>query len=115
MSGQVIASVPGGPCLFCLGFLNEEKLSREAAKYGDAGINPQVVWANGVVASAAVGIGVDMITGWTKVQGNVVYLMYEGNKGTLKPHPRLRQLETWQACPHYPDNLWAILNSHDYR
>ena len=44
MSGQVILSMPGGPCMFCLGFLTEEKLGREAAPYGAAGGRPQVVW-----------------------------------------------------------------------
>ena len=102
MSGQIITSIPGGPCLFCLGFLTEEKLSREAAKYGAAGVNPQVVWANGVVASTAVGVAIDMVTGWTKATRNTTYLMYEGNHGTLRPHPRLKQLEKWKNCPHYP-------------
>jgi hypothetical protein len=105
MSGQVIASIPGGPCMFCLGFLTEEKLAREAAKYGAAGINPQVVWANGVVASTAVGLGIDIVTGWTAAKKNSVYLMYEGNKGEVRPHPRLRQLESWTKCSHFPNHL----------
>src|SRR5262249_33716925 len=42
MGGQVILSMPGGPCMFCLGFLNDEMLSREAARYGAAGGRPQV-------------------------------------------------------------------------
>ncbi len=105
MSGQVIASIPGGPCLYCLGFLTEEKLSREAAEYGAAGKNPQVVWANGVVASSAVGIGLDLLTGWTKVRKKTIYLMYAGNEGIIKPHPRLMQLEDWHNCPHFPDDL----------
>lgn len=91
--------------MFCLGFLTEEKLAREAAKYGAAGINPQVVWANGVVASTAVGIGVDIVTGWTTAQKNTVYLMYEGNSGVVRPHPRLKQLDGWNGCSHYPNHL----------
>lgn len=102
ISGQVIASIPGGPCLSCLGFLNEEKLAREAARYGAAGLNPQVIWANGIVASAAIGVGIEILTGWTQRRKETLYLMYEGNNGILKPHPRLKQLEGWESCMHYP-------------
>ena len=56
MGGQVILSMPGFPCMFCMGFLTEEKLGREANNYGAAGGRPQVVWANGVLASTAVGL-----------------------------------------------------------
>jgi len=51
MSGQVILSMPGMPCMFCTGYLTDEKLGREAARYGNTGGRPQVVWANGVLAS----------------------------------------------------------------
>ena len=30
MGGQVILSMPGSPCMTCLGFLNEASLAREA-------------------------------------------------------------------------------------
>ena len=40
MGGQVILSMPDGPCMFCMGFLNEQKLGREAAQYGAAGDRP---------------------------------------------------------------------------
>lgn len=104
LSGQIIASFPGGPCMTCLGFLTENKLSKEAAKYGDAGKNPQVVWANGVVASAAVGIAVDIVTGWSNSLSDVVYLSYEGNLGLLTPHKYLQFVN--RPCTHYPtDNV----------
>lgn len=100
LSGQVIASLPGGPCMWCLGFLTEKKLAAEAKKYGDAGHNPQVVWANGVVASAAVGIAVDLVTGWTGSAQDVVYLSYEGNSGLVLPHKRLTVVD--RPCQHFP-------------
>ena len=40
MGGQVILSMPGAPCMTCLGFLNEATLAREAGAYGDAGPRP---------------------------------------------------------------------------
>ncbi len=101
MGGQVILSMPGGPCMFCLGFLTEEKLGREAQKYGATGGRPQVVWPNGVLASTAVGIAINLLTNWTRSKPQTVYLAYRGNDGTLIPHPRLEYLKN-APCPHYP-------------
>jgi hypothetical protein len=101
MGGQVFLSMPGGPCMFCLCFLNERVLAQEGERYGDAGPRPQVVWPNGVLASTAVGIAVDLLTDWTRSLRNVVYLEYDGNKGIVKPHVRLEYLED-RPCPHYP-------------
>jgi hypothetical protein len=99
MSGQVVLSMPGGPCMTCLGYLNAVVLEREADKYGDAGVRPQVVWANGMLASAAVGVVVDLITGWTGAPTSI-YLEYDGNAQTLVPPQRLKYVKT--PCPHFP-------------
>jgi len=101
MVGQVILSMPGRPCMFCLGFLTEERLAEEARRYGDLGERPQVVWPNGVLASAVVGIAVDLVTGWSGQGDRLVYLSYDGNSGCLGPHKRLEYVEDG-ACPHYP-------------
>lgn len=101
MGGQVILSMPGGPCMFCLGFLNEVALTREAERYGDAGLRPQVVWPNGVLASTAVGIAIDLLTDWTRSLRGVVYMSYDGNRGTVQPHVRLQYLGE-KMCGHYP-------------
>lgn len=100
MSGQIILSAPGGPCMFCMHFLTEEKIGREVANYGAAGGRPQVVWANGVLASTAVGVAVDTLTGWTK-SPPPIYLQYNGNDSTLTPHVRLGYMAPG-SCPHYP-------------
>jgi hypothetical protein len=100
MSGQVILSMPGAPCMKCLGFLNEVTLAQEAAGYGDAGIRPQVVWANGILASAAVGIAVDLLTGWSTALQAPIYLEYDGNQSILRPSVRLDYVES--VCPHFP-------------
>jgi hypothetical protein len=101
MGGQVILSMPGGPCMFCLGFLNERALTREAERYGGAGPRPQVVWPNGVLASTAVGIAIDLLTDWSRSLRDVVYMSYDGNKGTVQPHIRL-QYPGEKVCNHYP-------------
>lgn len=100
MAGQVILSMPDGPCMFCLGFLTEERLAREAAQYGAAGGRPQVVWPNGVLASTAIGVAMDIVTGWTRQRDRLVYLSYDGNTGEVKPHVRLRFLRN-HRCEHY--------------
>ena len=103
MAGQVILSMPGGPCLFCLGFLTDEKLAREAANYGAAGGKPQVVWPNGVLASLAVGVGIDLLTDWSRSLRDPVYLSYRGNTGTVSPHVRLKHIGKGPCtpCTHY--------------
>ncbi|HEY3412810.1 MAG TPA: ThiF family adenylyltransferase [Armatimonadota bacterium] len=101
MGGQVILSLPGHPCMRCLGFLTNETLAREGEAYGDAGVHPQVVWANGMLASAAVGVGVDLLTDWTRSLRGPVYLSFVGNDGTLTPHVRLQYLDL-EHCTHYP-------------
>lgn len=86
----------------CLGFLTPERLAREAAHYGDAGHRPQVVWSNGVLASSAVGVIIDLVTGWTRMRDRVVYMSYDGNLGTLTDHARLKHLLA-DKCPHFPE------------
>lgn len=99
--GQVLASVPGHPCMQCLGFLNERTLTEEAQRYGDAGEQPQVVWSNGVLASTAVGVGVDLLTNWRRRGFGPIYLSYDGNKDTLMPHVRLDYIARDLVCNHH--------------
>jgi hypothetical protein len=100
IGGQVILSSPGGPCMTCMGFLTDEKLGAEAARYGNAGSRPQVVWANGVLASTAVGFAVELVTGWTRAPRPYAYMVYNGNDATLTPSKTLKGLEK-HVCPHF--------------
>jgi hypothetical protein len=101
MGGQIILSMPGSPCMTCFGFLNEAALAREAERYGKAGPRPQVVWPNGVLASSAIGVAIKLLTDWTKSMRGPVYLLYNGNEGTVTPHPRLVYFQGGE-CPHFP-------------
>ena len=103
ISGQVIFSTPGGPCMKCLGFLTDEKLQEEAMKYGKAGSRPQVVWPNGVLASSAVGLAVELVTNWTRRARAYEYLVYDGNKGVVNQSITLRN-RTEHNCPHFSRN-----------
>lgn len=99
IGGQIIQSSPGGLCMRCMSFLTNEKLAKEAALYGNAGGRPQVIWPNGVLASTAVGLVVDLVTNWTRKQRSHAYLVYDGNEGTVMPSVTLRNLNA--ACPHF--------------
>lgn len=106
MSGQVLLVTPDSPCFRCLHFLRDDDLAREGQRYGDAGIRPQVVWANGILASAAVGLVVDLLTGWTRASAPFEYLLFDGNAAELRKHPLLEHLDTSKRCPHFrPDDV----------
>jgi molybdopterin-synthase adenylyltransferase len=114
ISGQVILSSPGFPCLRCCGFITDELLEREAARYGAAGDRPQVVWPNGVLASTAVGLAVQLITPWFRNPPPFTYLEYDGNRGTVSISAHVAAL-SGKACPHHPkeetgDPLFDIRN-----
>ena len=99
IGGQVILSSPGGPCMWCMGFLTHERLAAEAARYGNAGPRAQVVWPNGVLASSAVGLAVDLVTNWTRRKRRHEFLVYDGNAGTLTRSVTLRTLRS--NCGHF--------------
>jgi molybdopterin-synthase adenylyltransferase len=85
VSGQMIATKPGCPCMRCLGFLTPGRLNTEENRYGDAGINPQVVWTNGTLASLAVGEFVRLLTPWCEHEGAYTWLELDGNSQTVSP------------------------------
>jgi hypothetical protein len=101
--GQVILSMPGEPCMHCMNFLNEAVLGEEAKKYGAAGSKPQVVWSNGLLCSAAVGVAVDLLTDWSKTFREAVYLSLTGSSLSLTPDKRLPVVRGLR-CPHFPLN-----------
>lgn len=103
IAGQVILSMPGSPCLKCLGVITEEDLALEAARYGEAGGLPQVVWPNGVLASTAVGLAIQLLTPWHASPLENAYLQYDGNSGLITNSHRLK-LAAAHPCPHYPAN-----------
>lgn len=102
IGGQVVLSMQRGLCLKCYGILTDERLSREAAAYGAAGDRPQVVWANGVLASAAVGIFVQMLCPWGDRELRGILREYDGESHTLSTSNRIAVLDGVR-CPHFSD------------
>jgi hypothetical protein len=101
VAGQVILSTPGAPCLRCCGLVTDDRLAREAEDYGAAGERPQVVWPNGVLASTAVGLAVQLITPWFPCPPVFTYLEYDGNRGTVSVSVQVEVLKG-RVCPHHP-------------
>ena len=96
MYGQVILSMPGDLCLQCLGFVEQHA----QPVYGDAGGRPQVIWPNGVLASVAVGLAMELLTDWTTSLRGSQYLVYDGNARTVNEDRRM-PYRRQHKCPHY--------------
>jgi len=101
ITGQIILSIPGKSCLRCCGLITDERLAQEAGKYGAAGSRPQVVWSNGVLASTAFDIIVQLLTAWFNNPPNFVFLDYDSNLGTVSPNARMKLLAN-KPCRHHP-------------
>lgn len=100
ISGQVMLSMPGQPCMRCLGILRDNDPADEAGIYGNAGSRPQVIWSNGVLASSAIGIFMQLVSPWGKQHSKTIFLEYDGNSHTVKPSHKLAYL-TEINCTHY--------------
>lgn len=99
LAGQVVLSMPGYPCLKCLGVVTDAKLRREAGEYG-AGVRAQVGWANGMLACTAVNLVVDLLTDWAgEVRGSWIR-SFDANKCIVVADQRADAVE--QTCDHYP-------------
>jgi molybdopterin-synthase adenylyltransferase len=84
-----------------MAIVSEKNLKEEAEQYGDAGPQPQVVWPNGVLASTAVGLFVQLMTPWHPHSTSTCYFEYNGNDNTLSPSPRLEYAKA-SSCSHFP-------------
>lgn len=102
MYGQAVLSMPGGPCFFCQKLLTSQLLDQEGQRYGAVGPRPQVVWANGILASSAIGIAMDLLTGWSGSPGVCPFVSFDGNKGTLTQDPRYTYRPP--VCPHFNED-----------
>ena len=88
----------------CLGFITEQRLSMEENRYGDAGINPQVVWTNGTLASLAVGALMKLIMPWFGVNEAYTWLELDGNAQTVTPSCQPQYVPAVAVCPHHGGN-----------
>lgn len=103
IAGQVALSMPSKPCLQCMGVIRQDALDEEGRNYGAAGGKPQVIWPNGVLASSAVGLVLQLVTPWHRQCVDSIYLEYDGNLHTVVHRKGMGQLYQ-RGCPHYPEN-----------
>jgi hypothetical protein len=99
ISGQVMLSMPGKPCMRCMGLVTDDGLAKEAARYGAAGGKPQVVWPNGTLASVAVGFFMKLVTPWETQKATPLLLEYDGDLQTVTPSNKLAFLPA--HCKHF--------------
>jgi len=100
ISGQVVLTGPGEPCLRCLGIVTDDAIAREAARYGAAGGRPQVVWPNGLLGSIAVGLLVQLVTPWNGQLTTSAFIEYDGNTHATRDSHRLRWCRE-NPCTHF--------------
>jgi molybdopterin-synthase adenylyltransferase len=105
IGGQVMLSMPGKPCMRCMGLVTDEALAKEAARYGAAGGKPQVVWPNGTLASIAVGFFMKLVTPWETQKATPLLLEYDGDLQTVTPSNKLAHLPA--HCKHF-DSLHEL-------
>jgi molybdopterin/thiamine biosynthesis adenylyltransferase len=99
ISGQAMLSMPGKPCMRCLGLVTDVALANEAGHYGAAGERPQVVWPNGTLASIAVGFFMKVVTPWETRKEMPLLLEYDGDVQTVVPSNKLAYLPA--HCRHF--------------
>ena len=112
VQGQVVLSLPGDLCMRCFNFLRDDLIEDEARRYGEAGGRPQVIWPNGVLASSAVGVFMQMVTPWhQRVPSGSTMLDYDGNRHQIAVSSRVAAL-SGAMCDHFDgatdigDPLW---------
>ena len=64
IGGQIVTSVPGGPCLWCAEVLTDEALLLDRQEYLAGRPEQQVVSLNGILASQAVSGMLSLMTGY---------------------------------------------------
>ncbi len=89
LSGHAHIYMPGGPCMWCTGFLTKEKLEAEISGKGPTYVKrvkspAQIVSANGVVASLAVTEALQLLTGYMARDKNLSgFWFYDGKNERL--------------------------------
>lgn len=106
VSGHVFTYLPGGPCLWCCGYLTRERIEAEIG-----GIDRSYLWNrskgrakrealvspfNGVLANQAACDVLQLVLGYAGARSHVTYKMYDGFSGTLNDWEVSRR----DNCPH---------------
>lgn len=105
IGGRIMIIYPEGPCLECMGIINQEMLTRETLSsstiiqrnpyiQGDASLAPSVISFNGVVASCATTEFINLITNCFERPKQKIYYVYDAKKANV----RAVQMVPLQKC-----------------
>ncbi len=97
VGGQIVTSVPGGPCLRCAEVVTEEALLLDRQEYLAGRPEQQVVSMNGLLASQAVTGMLCLMTAYAPDFSLPTVIRYDGLCHLLKPDRYITG-----PCPHYP-------------
>jgi len=95
VGGRIMIIYPEGPCLECMGIINQEMLTRETSLppttmrrnpyiQGDTTPAPSVISFNGAVASLATTEFINLITNCFERPKEKVYYVYDGKKANVR-------------------------------
>jgi molybdopterin/thiamine biosynthesis adenylyltransferase len=106
IGGQVVTSLPGGPCLRCAEVVTEDSLLADREEYVAGWPEQQVVSINGLLGSQAVSGMLNVMTGYAPDFPPTAVIRYDGLRHTMTPD---RFIEG--PCPHYPlqDAGWRTI------
>lgn len=97
--GQVATSLPGRPCLRCMGIVTDARIAADPIEYVvNASPAQQVVSMNGVLASEAVNIGLEILTSFSSRDPLPLYISYDALTHTFGPSAVFDPTTT---CPHF--------------
>jgi molybdopterin/thiamine biosynthesis adenylyltransferase len=101
--GQIVTSLPGDLCFWCLEFLTDARLALERQEYAPRGtaFAQQVISVNGLLASQAVINALAIITGFLGKSSVSKYLVYNALRHTLSEE-MIVSLKAGVTCEHYP-------------
>ena len=96
IGGQVVTSIPGGPCLWCAGVITEESLANDRDEYVAGRPEQQVISINGLLASQAVSGMLTLMTGYSPDFPLPAMITYDGLSHIMQPNKYVTG-----PCPHY--------------
>jgi molybdopterin-synthase adenylyltransferase len=97
IGGQVVTSLPGGPCLWCGEVVTDDLILRDREEYLAGRPDQQVVSMNGLLASQAVNGMLTVMTGYARDFPLHAMIRYDGLSHTMQPDRFIQG-----PCPHHP-------------
>jgi hypothetical protein len=97
IGGQVVTSLPGGPCLWCAEVVTDDLILRDREEYLAGRPDQQVISMNGLLASQAVNAMLAVMTGYAPGFPVHAMIRYDGLSHTMQPDRFVQA-----PCPHHP-------------